>query len=370
MARLYGLGSLWLRKSNRHPEGEYWLRFYAAGKQRTENAHACPCHHGPRAESKAEKLLAKRIGEAQAGTLPSSQAKRTLVEDLAEALFKTQRAEMLRKIPENLPQLTHEWRSLRAEKVLEGSKQRWEKHLKPVFGDRKAALLTKVDLDDYLATRLEAGARNATVNRELALLRRMYRLGFEVRPRLVSDIPQFPTKLAESSRAGFIEDQAFEKLLAAVKEPGLRALILTAYRLGFRKGELLNILVMQMADGWLRLFAGATKNGKARAVALPDDVRAALEGLAAGKKPDDYLFTWPSGDRIMDFRGAWKKATEAADVPGLLFHDLRRSAVRRMRKKGIPTAVAMKVTGHLTRQVFDMYDAANDTDVADAAKLL
>jgi integrase len=56
--------------------------------------------------------------------------------------------------------------------------------------------------------------------------------------------------------------------------------------------------------------------------------------------------TWPNGDPILDFRSAWTKATKAAKLPGLLFHDLRRSAVRRMRQKGVPTAVAMRITGH------------------------
>ncbi len=139
---------------------------------------------------------------------------------------------------------------------------------------------------------------------------------------------------------------------------------------GFRKSELQNLLCLQLADGWLRLFAGATKNGKARAVKLPDDVNEALTVCAKGKAPDAYLFTWKDGSQIRDFRGAWAKATKAAGVPNLIFHDLRRSAVRRMRKKGVPTATAMQITGHLTRMVFDNYDAANADDVAEAAKIL
>lgn len=315
-------------------------------------------------------MLAQRIGQTEAGTLPSSRSKRTLVEDLGAALFKLKRTEILRKIPENLPEPTRLWREQRAGKVIEGMEQRWNKHVAPVFGHRRAALVTKDDLEAYLAARLKAGARFSTVNRELQLLRRAYRLGYEQRPRLVPDVPPFPTRLPETPRAGFIEEAGFEKLHAAIKEPGLRALCLTAYRLGFRKSELQNILVMQLDAGWLRLFAGATKNGKARAVALPDDVRTVLEGCAAGKQADSYLFTWPNGDPILDFRSAWAKATKDAKLPGLLFHDLRRSAVRRMRQKGVPTAVAMRITGHLTRQVFDNYDAAHDSDIADAAKVL
>jgi hypothetical protein len=69
-----------------------------------------------------------------------------------------------------------------------------------------------------------------------------------------------------------------------MKEPGLRALLLCAHRLGHRKSELQNLLVMQVADGWLRVFAGATKNGKARSVKLPADVVAVLAACAKGKR--------------------------------------------------------------------------------------
>jgi hypothetical protein len=188
------------------------------------------------------------------------------VSDLADALFAHQKAESLRKIPENLPAPTREWRAQRVEKILSATRGRWNKHVAPVFGDRKASLVTAQDLMKYQTARLEAGARYATINRELQLLRRAYRLGFESRPRLVSDIPVFPKKLAESPRTGFIEDNAFAKLLAAFTEPGLRALVLVAFRLGFRKSELQNLLVLQYSDGWLKLFKGATKNGRARAV--------------------------------------------------------------------------------------------------------
>jgi integrase len=370
--RVYGTGNLWLRKSKRHANGEYWLRYRdTAGRQRTENSHFCLCHDG-RAESNAERLLSKRIGEVETGTLLGPKANRTLVSDLAEALFTSQRAALLRKIPENLPGPTREWRAKQAERILKEQKGRWNKHPEPVFGNRKAALVTAQDLQQYQTDRLDAKkkARYATINRELQLLRRAFRLGFEARPKLVPDIPKFPARLAESPRKGFIEDAVFAKLLAAIEEPGLRGLVLTAFRLGFRKSELQNLLCLQLADGWLRLFAGATKNGKPRAVKLPDDVNEALTACARGEGPHAFLFTWPDGSAIKDFRGAWLKATKAAGVPKLMFHDLRRSAVRRIRRKGVPTSTAMLITGHLTRMVFDEYDAANAEDVSEAAKIL
>ena len=372
--RTYGTGSLWLRKSKRHPKGQWWLRYYAGGRQRKENSKHCECCE-KRGKSKAELLLSRRTAQAVDGTLPSTKANRTLVSDLADLLFKTLRVDKLRKIPENLPAPTKAWRTAQAERVIKEQRARWDKHLAPVFADRKAALVTKHDLDQYVATRLEAGARHATISLELAFLRRAYRLGMEQRPRLVADMPAFPARLATSPRSGYVEDEAFDKVLGAIEDTGLRGLVVCAFRLGFRTSELKNLLVMQLADGWLRLFAGATKNGKPRSVKLPSDVNDALVLCAKDKQPDNYIFTWASGKKagkqIKDFRGAWDKATEAAGVPDLIFHDLRRSAVRRMRQKlGIPTATAMLITGHLTRKVFDDYDAANPEDVAAAAKKL
>ena len=72
----------------------------------------------------------------------------------------------------------------------------------------------------------------------------------------------------------------------------------------------------------------------------------------------------------MDFRGTWAKVISAADLPDLLVHDLRRSAVKRMIRRGVPQTTAMKISGHRTESVFRRYAIVAEEDLRDAAARL
>ena len=73
------------------------------------------------------------------------------------------------------------------------------------------------------------------------------------------------------------------------------------------------------------------------------------------------------GKRVQSFRKAWASACTRAGVSGLLFHDLRRSAVRNMERAGIPRKMAMAISGHKTEEVYRRYAMVSPRDIRDAA---
>jgi integrase len=99
---------------------------------------------------------------------------------------------------------------------------------------------------------------------------------------------------------------------------------------------------IDLAQKVIRLEPGTTKNREGREVVMTDSIFTLLSACVHGKAADDYVFTRSSGKRVRDFRRTWESACEAAGVPGLLFHDLRRTAARNLRGHGLAKRAAVK----------------------------
>jgi integrase len=194
-------------------------------------------------------------------------------------------------------------------------------------------------------------------------------LGYESQPRKVARPLRFH-RLAESKpRTGFIERAQYDALAANCSDLFMRTMLARAYSFGFRKSELLTLRVSDVDLIAETVRLRDSKNGEPRRVALTQDTRNLLTECVRDKSAEDAVFTRGKGTKaVADFRGTWDKITLAAGVPGLLFHDLRRSAVRNMVRAGVPEVVCMRISGHKTRNVFDRYNITSERDLAEAAR--
>ena len=98
-------------------------------------------------------------------------------------------------------------------------------------------------------------------------------------------------------------------------------------------------------------------------------VRSLLTECAEGKKPNDALFTrkWKDGSQhpVLNFRKMCRNMCKAAGVPGLLVHDMRRTAARVLRRAGVAEGIIMKIGGWKTRSVFERY-IVDQADIREA----
>ena len=251
---------------------------------------------------------------------------------------------------------------------------RWKKHLEPFFRKLPADDLNTDLAQRYCVKREEEKASGASINRELAILKRAFHLAMKRTPPKVRACPVIPMRKESAPRTGFLEDAQYTPLAMECSKVGLwlRAPLTTAYSFAFRKGELLSLRVKQidLANGTIRLEAGTTKNGEGRVVKMTREVSTLLTACVTGKKPDDFVFTRENGKPVVGFRKIWKTVCTSAGVTGLLFHDLRRSGVRNLRRLGVQESVAMRISGHKTRSVFERYNIVDEADLADAASRL
>lgn len=327
----------------------WWVQYSFRGKVHRESS-------GSTNRSDAVKLLKRRLGELGRGRPVGPDVERTTFEDLATMLENDYRANGRRS----------------ADRI-----GRALAHLKETFSGERALDITTDRITAYVAARQEAKAANATVNRELSALKRMFRLGEQAGK--VAQRPHIPMLQENNARKGFFGAEQFRTLHAHLPAY-LKAPLATAYITGWRiKSELLTRQKhhVDLEAGWLRLEPGETKNGEGCMFPLTPELWEILEHRLAEtrelEKATGQIIPWlfhRDGRPIKNYRRAWLTACKKAGVPGRIPHDFRRTAVRNLERAGVPRSAAMKMVGHKTESVYRRYAIADEGMLREGAAKL
>jgi integrase len=323
----------------------WWIKYYRAGKPYRESTKSTK-------ESDARRLLKKREGEISEGKLPGIYFDKVRWDGLAEDYLVNARLQGRKSVD-------------RAEIAL--------KHLEGHFGGMRVTEITSATVDRYIEARMRERAANGTINRELAVLRASLELGARQTPPKVDRVPFIRALAGAKPRSGFFEAGDYERVLGALPAY-LRPVFTFGYRTGWRKGEITSLTWGQVdrQQGVIRLEPGTTKNDQARTLYLDTELRGVIEEQWERRKKLGSALPWVflndrGTKRVGAFDRVWQTACKTAGCPGKLFHDLRRTGCRNMVRAGIPERVAMMVSGHKTRSVFDRYNIVNDADLKEAA---
>ncbi len=371
MRRERGTGSIYSRG------GVLWIKYHKDGRAIREST-------GTASKTRANRLLQMRLRAVSSGEPFRLGMEKIKVTELAEDFLQDYRINGL--------------------KSLDDAKARWRLHLQEWFGHLRAAHVGTDTIKAYIEKRQQEEASNATINRELAALKRMFSLGMKSTPPKVYRVPAVPHLKENNVRKGFLTIERYARLADACASVGLwlRAMLEVGYTFGWRVSEVKRLCVQQIDLGSSRILLdpGTTKNDDGRVVKFKPGSTLAnlLSACCHGKHVDDYVFTREDGSPIRDFRTTWAKVCCAADLgqmvcpqcrkavdtagrcakcsvkwnlknlkyDGLIFHDLRRSAARNARASGVAEGVIMKMGGWKTRSVFDRYAIVAESDMADA----
>jgi integrase len=310
-----------------------------------------------RASSKAEaeRMLKQREGDVARGRPLLASADKVTFEELTALVIRDYELNQKRSV----------WKTKKNVERLAES-----------FGGWRAVNVTLATVGSYIEKRLRAGFSNASVNRELSTLKRAFHLAVKAKLLSADHVPAIDLLKEAPPRSGFFEADQFEAVLRYLR-PETVPIVKFANETGWRLREIITLEWRQvdLRAGSVRLDPGTTKNRDGRLAyvspALLECLRAQHVATKELEREKGVIIPWVfhrRGRRILRFLASWQTACRKAGVPGMLFHDLRRTAIRNMVRAGVPERVAMMVSGHKTRSVFERYNIVSEGDLRDAAK--
>jgi integrase len=243
-------------------------------------------------------------------------------------------------------------------------------HLRRAFSGLPVSAISADRVRAYQLERRNQGAAAATINRETSALNRMFHLA--VRREQLERAPLFPPRLEENPpRSGFFEHREYLAVRRKLPPP-YRDVLDFAYYSGWRRNEILGLTweEVDVRGGVIRLPPQRSKTRTGRVLPISAPLKAVLERRQRGRRTRDPHVFHRDGVPVRIWRTALRDACRHANIPPRLLHDCRRTAARNLIRAGVPERVAMMLTGHKTREVFDRYNIVNEQELLTAGERL
>ena len=232
------------------------------------------------------------------------------------------------------------------------------------FKGRTLLSIRPQHIEDYISHRLRNGVSNATINRELACLKRMYNMAIkwgEARRNPVNDVDFLKEP---PGRTRFLSVEESQRLLFYCADH-LKPIVMTALNTGMRKMEILTlkwdqIHIDRVFEPFIELKQ--TKNNRKRFVPLNDDM---VQLFRSMNHKSEYVFLDSRGKKPMVcVRKGFVNALERAGITDFRFHDLRHTFASHFIMNGGDPLTLKEILGHSTMKMVERY-----THLASAHKL-
>jgi integrase len=278
-------------------------------------------------------------------------------------------------------------------RTLQNVKGAWRNHLSAFFAAQTLVPFRSGRVKEYIDHRQQAGAANATINRELSVLKRMASLAIEEYDdndeKLLAALTRWAKiKFLDESdnvREQIFPTELYDAFAIETAREGLwfRTMFELAYSRGWRPKSLRELQVrnIDLARRVIRLTGKQTKNKRPCEIGMTDKEYDLLSECILGKGPDDYVLTRvedacgrrpKNGGHIADYRDAWKRVCKRVGVEpgrdGLIFYDIKREGITNLIDSGIDVKDAMRVTGHLTESAFRRYQQVSLEKLREVAR--
>jgi len=228
------------------------------------------------------------------------------------------------------------------------------KNLLKVFTGKNLNSITPANIEDFICRRVSEGVSNASINRELACLKRMFSLANKWDEARHNPVKEIKFLEEPPGRTRFLSEKEAEDLLS-VASNHIKPIIITALNTGMRLGEILSLKWNQVhlenvIDPIVELTT--TKNNRKRFIFLNDNM---VTLFNSHPRISDFIFLSTEGKPLNSVRKPFQRSLKMAGISDFRFHDLRHTFASHYVMNGGDLMSLKETLGHSSLKMVERY---------------